>query len=440
MSSRRRRFPLAPKPPRPSALANRRFRWLVLLLAGVPLAANFAWWTAVGPALLRPSFGDQSFVFAAATAIRSGGDPYAWIADGYTYGKPVYIYPPLWAWLQQPLVPLGNEAAALALLALLQLCLILFLFLVYRALGPVDPQEAVLGVIMAISFVPVFANLWSDQVNLVVLAVSGLLLVAHVRGDSWWGGAAYGVAMALKPLQPGVGLLLAWGRRTRMLIAAVVAGVLVSLLPGPHLLYLYLTRVFGSAAAATGYRDNAAPAGFLVRLLHPASFYDGSAPADLLVRVLYGVVVLTVVGVTWWRLGWRPRVRPLGRALEVGVAVAASPLLLGIAHTFHLVLLLLPILVLLHGGFARSDRLALTAAVGGWLLVGPVHSAMLSLVSYGFNNDLVLRVWNESQLAGIVVLWLGCLHGLGERGSELDRHAVSGGLHLDPGRLGEARR
>jgi hypothetical protein len=435
---------LAPRatsqPPRPSALANRRFRWLVLLLAGIPLAASYGWWTALGPLLLRPSFGDEDFVFAAATAIRSGGDPYAWIAGGYTYGKPVYIYPPLWAWLQQPLVPLGTEGASLALLGILQLGVVLFLFLLYRALRPVDPQEVVLGSLLTISFVPIVANLWSDQVNLVVLALSGLLLSAYLRGDGWWGGAAYGVAMALKPLQPGLGLLLAWGRRTRMLIAVVIAGLVASLVPGPHLLNLYLTRVFGSAAAATGFRDNAAPAGFLERLFHPATFYDGSAPADLRVRVLYGVAVLAVIGVTWWRLGRRPRVRPLGRALEVGAAVAASPLLLSIAHTFHLVLLLLPILVLLHAGFARSDRLALAAAVGGWLLVGPVHAAMLSLISSGFGNDLVLRVWNESQLVGIVVLWLGCLYGLRERGSELDRHPIAGGLHLDPGRLGEASR
>jgi hypothetical protein len=225
-----------------------------------------------------------------------------------------------------------------------------------------------------------------------------------------------------------------------MLVAAVIAGLVVSLLPGQRLVDLYLTRVFASAAAATGFRDNAAPAGFLQRLFHPATFYDGSAPADLLVRVLIGLVLLAVVGLTWWRLGRRPRVRPLGRALEVGAAVAASPLLLSIAHTFHLVLLLLPILVLLHTAFARSDRIALAAALGGWLLIGPVHAAMLSLISSGFGNDLVLRVWNESQLAGIVVLWLGCLRGLRESGSELDRHAIPGGLHLDAGRLREAGR
>ena len=109
----------------------------------------------------------------------------------------------------------------------------------------------------------------------------------------------------------------------------------------------------------------------LARLFHPDTFYDGAAPADLGLRLLFALIALAVVGVSWWRLGRRPRRRPLERALEVGVAVAAAPLMLSLAHSFHLVLLLLPILVLLHLGFVRGDRRALTAAVVAWLLVEP---------------------------------------------------------------------
>jgi hypothetical protein len=422
VSSRRRRFPLALRPPKPppraSALANRRFRWLVLALAGVPILASYAFWTIASLFLARPVFSDQAFVYRAASAIRSGSDPYAWVTGGYTYGLPVYIYPPLWAWLQQPLVPAGEENAALLLLVLLQLCFGLFLVLLYRALRPVDAQEVVLGVLLAAGFVPVFANFWSDQVNLVVLTLGAVVLTAYLKGDRWWGGAAYGVAMALKPLQPGIGLVLLFGRRTRMVVGAAIAGILVSLLPGPVLLGEYLGRVLPAAAASTGFRDNAAPAGFLERLFHPATFYDGSAPADLRARGLYAAVVLAVVLATWWRLGRRPRKRPLGRATEIAVGAAASPLVLSIAHSFHLVLLLLPILVLLHVGVAHGDRVAVAAAVAAWLLLGPVHQAMLAAVGAGFTTDLVLRVWNESQLAGILVLWLGCLYSLREQPQE----------------------
>jgi hypothetical protein len=104
----------------------------------------------------------------------------------------------------------------------------------------------------------------------------------------------------------------------------------------------------------------------------------------------------------------------LGRASEVAAAVSASPLVLSIAHTFHLVLLLLPMLVLVHLGFVRRDRLAVGAAIGAWLLLGPVHGAMLSAIGAGFSADIPLRLWNESQLAGMMVLWLGCLRAIRE--------------------------
>jgi hypothetical protein len=418
--------------PRTRALDNRPFRWLLLALAGIPITASYLWWTLLLPFLTRPDFSDQAFVYTASAAIRSGSDPYGWIAGGYSYGRPVYIYPPFWAWLQQPLVPLGRENAALLLLVLLQLSLAGFLFLLHRALGPVDRQEIVLGLILTLAFVPVLANLWSDQVNLVVLLAGGVMLAAYVRGDRWWGGAAYGLAMALKPLQPAVGLLLVFGRRTRMVVAAVIAGLVASLLPGPVLLARYVAVVFGSAAGATGFRDNAAPAGFLERLLHPSTFYDGSAPADAALRVLFVLLIVVVVGVSWWRLGSRPRTKPVGRSLEVAAAAAASPLLVSIAHSFHLLLLLLPILVLLHAGVARRDRVAVGMALAAWVLIGPVHAAMLSAIGAGFQGDLLLRVWNESQLTGIVILWLGCLRAL-QSSSELQTHPIPSRLDLDAG-------
>ena len=118
------------------------------------------------------------------------------------------------------------------------------------------------------------------------------------------------------------------------------------------------------------------------------------------------------MAVSWWRLGRSARTDPGGRAGEAAVAVAASPLLLSIAHSFHLALLLLPILVLLHLGLSRGDRAGVAIAVAAWLLVGPVHGAMLSAIGAGFSADLPLRAWNESQLLGIVVLWAGCLRAL----------------------------
>ena len=397
------------------ALENPGFRRLVLLAAGIPIAAFYAWTTLLQPFLFRPDFPDFSQCFRAAERLRGGTDPYLpfFQVNHYSYSGTECAYAPLTAWLVTPLTPLGYENAALLVLVLLQLCVALFLVLTYRALRPLSGDEVALGVLLALGFEPLFANLWNDQSNLLVLVLSGAVLAAYVTGDRWWGGACYGLALALKPVQPAVGLLLIWGRRRWMVAASVVAGVLVSLLPGPGLLLEYLTRVLPREAGGTGFRDNAAPAGFLERLFHPASFYDASAPGGVAVKLLWLAVVLAILGLSWWRLGRTPREDGLGRAVEMALAVTVSTLVLSISHSFHLVLLLLPILVLLRVGIARGDVALLACAGAAWLLVGPVHSSMLSAIGNHFTQDLVLRVWNESQLLGILVLWAGCLRALG---------------------------
>jgi hypothetical protein len=384
------------------------------------VAGSYLWSTLVQPFLARPPFPDFSKFYTAAAAIHAGADPYTpFFASGrYDYSQSYYIYPPLTAWLVQPLLPLGGENAALAALVGLHACVALFVWLVYRALRPPHPHEAVLGALLVLGFNPLYANLWNAQVNVVLLPLSALVLLAFVKGDRWWGGAAFGLELALKPLQPAVGLLLVWGRRWRMVAVTGVAGLAASLLPGPGLFFEYIFRVLLGAAGGTGFRDNAAPAGFFERLLHPAAFYDGTAPGGLAVRLLYLATVVAVVALTWWGLGTAPpRADPLDRALEFAAAVAASPLLLTVSHSFHLVMLLLPILVLTRAGVDRGDNRLLAAALGAWLLIGPIHGAMLAAISVHFSIDPVLRVWNESQLLGILLLWLGCLGALRGRPS-----------------------
>src|SRR3984893_11369061 len=95
---------------------------------------------------------------------------------------------------------------------------------------------ALLLALVPISFEPVAANFDEGQVNLVLLGLSGVWLLGWVAGDRWWGGAALGLAVAVKLLQGPVGLLLVWGRRWRMLAAAAVAGLALWLLAVPQYL------------------------------------------------------------------------------------------------------------------------------------------------------------------------------------------------------------
>ena len=86
-------------------------------------------------------------------------------------------------------------------------------------------------------------NFDEGQVNLVLVALSGVWLMGWVAGDRWWGGAALGAAVAIKLLQAPLGLLLLRGRRWRMALAAAVGGIVFWLLAVPQYLPEYLFKV-----------------------------------------------------------------------------------------------------------------------------------------------------------------------------------------------------
>jgi hypothetical protein len=401
---------------------NPRFRRLVLWIIGSLAVGGYVWSVLVVRFTTQQSFSDFEDFFTAAAAIKRGVDPYQSIlAHGHYDFTHFYPYPPLTAWLLQPLLPLGDTHAALLTLLVLQVFVVAFFWLTYKALQPVSWHEIAFGVILALNFGPIFANLWNDQINIVLLPLCAVLLLAYRRGDRWWGGAAYGLAMALKPLQPVPGLLLVWGRRPRMLAGAVIVGLAALAIPGPARSVEFIFKVLPTISGGTGFRANAAPAGFLERLFNPDAFYDATATGGWGVKLLYVGVVAAVIGLTWWRLGRTPRTTQLGRLSEVAVAIAASPLVLTISNNWHLVLLLIPILVLIRVGLARTDGWVLAAALIAWLLIGPAYSGVekaleigwFTTVSATIDSNPVFRVLNECQLAGMIILWLGCLRALG---------------------------
>src|SRR5258708_24667539 len=123
-----------------------------------------------------------------------------------------------------------------------------------------------------IVFETVEGNFDEGQVNLVLLALSGVWLLAWVAGDRWWGGAAVGAATAIKLLQAPLGLLMLWGRRWRMAVGAVLAGLALWLLAVPQYLPAYLLK--GAPVLSAGARlfENHSPGGTGARLFPPGPF------------------------------------------------------------------------------------------------------------------------------------------------------------------------
>src|SRR5438132_5526931 len=282
-------------------LANRRFSGLLLIWSGVPIAALYLWQAVIQPLAFGGYLGDfQESYMRAAGRLAAGQDPYDLCQ---TMGcleptGPQYVTPLPLAWLLQPAVGVDAHVLAAAAVVLLNASLVVFLVCVLIPLRVRDWQLATLLVLAALAFEPTTANIVEGQINLVLLALSGVWLLAWVAGR-WWGGLALGIAVALKLIQAPVGLLVLWARRWSMLAAAAVAGLGLWLIAAPQYLLEYVFKVVPSIGAGTGFFENHSPGGTVARLLEPDTFFGATRGAPVAARIIPAPIAVAAVGVAF---------------------------------------------------------------------------------------------------------------------------------------------
>jgi hypothetical protein len=405
---------------RRSPLDLRGFRTLLLAIATPPIAAVYIWRTVVLPALSGALPADFSANYMAAAArIASGQDPYdlcvlhncAPTPGAFTplpLAGAQYVTPLPVAWMLQPLLGADPHVQLAIVIGVLHVAVIVFLWTTMRAIGVDDWQLALLLILIVIGFEPVVGNFDEGQVNLVLLALSGVWLIAWIAGDRWWGGAALGIAVAIKLLQAPLGLLMLWGRRWRMVVAAAVAGAALWLLAVPQYLAEYLFKVAPVLVGGTGLFENHSPGGTVARLLDPGTFLGAVRDTSPAARVITTVIALVTLAITFWVLR-RPRATPTGRGLEAAAVVAVGPLVASYSWGTHLVLLLLPMLVLTVWAIRRRDWIVLGLVALGWVLIGPGHSWFQLVLVSGYPNIVVLRLMAEFGVVGITAIWVAGL-------------------------------
>ncbi|TAN35133.1 DUF2029 domain-containing protein [bacterium] len=393
-----------------AAFANRRFRGLLVVWAGVPLVVAYLWLGILQPLLFGSYLGDfQESYMRAAARIAAGRDPYDLCR---TMGcleptGPQYVTPPLLAWLLQPVVGVDSHVVAIAVILALNASLAVFLFCVLRALNVRDWQLAWLLVAVALGFEPVVGNIVEGQVNLVLLALSGVWFWGWVA-DRWWGGAALGVGVALKLIQAPVGLFLLWARRWWMLAAAATAGLGLWLVAAPPYLLEYVFKVLPAISAGTGLFENHSPGGTVTRLLEPDTFFGAVRGSPPTARAITAVIAMAAVAVTLVVLR-EPATAAVDRALEAAAIVALAPLVATYSWGTHLVLLLLPMVVLAAWALPRRDWMVLGLVAAGWILIGPGHNRFQALLVSGYSNLVVLRLMAEFGVVGIASIWVASL-------------------------------
>jgi arabinofuranan 3-O-arabinosyltransferase len=406
---------------RRSPLEDRRFRTLLLAIAGIPILLLYIWQSVIVPIAFGDYLGDlkESYLRGAAQLV-AGRDPYdlchGLCLDPSGQG---YVTPPPVAWLLQPVVGLDSHLVAVGTVLFLNASLVIFLVCIVRALRVVDWQLRALLVLVAIAFEPVNGNIVEGQINLVLLALSGVWILGWIA-DRWWGGAALGLAVALKLIQAPLGLLLLWARRWSMLAAGMVAGLVIWLLAVPQYLPEFLFKVLPAISQGTGFFENHSPGGTIARLFDPTTFLGATRVVPFPARIVTLGIAIVALAVTFWVLE-RPREDWSGRALEAAAATAVGPLVTSYSWGTHLVLLLLPMLVLVEWGVRRRDWTVLGLVALGWLLIGPGHNWFQTLLVSGYSNLVVLRMMAEFGVVGITSVWAASLLALRRQRTDLMR-------------------
>lgn len=313
--------------------------------------------------------------------------------------EPAYIYPPTLAILISPLTTLYWRTDLLLWRALNVLIFaisasVLSLLLADRLVDP-------LVFTVAAVWTPSYANLYAGNTNGLVLLSIVLFLFFASRFRSDAAGLALSAGLAIKPYEAPLLIYLGWRREWRKLLAVliglvVILGIIIAPLNWHNLVEYWRTGAWLSWVAP--------PLGPAVWFAHPRiqSFYAffyraftanpyGSSIANsvtvarLLTLLASSSLLLIIAYLTWPRREEEPRTF----ALQVGLVIAAMPLVEAFGEYFHLMVVIVPFLLCWYATASRVRRGVLIAAlllidVQGvfWSdLVG--RTPLLSLGTYG---------------------------------------------------------
>jgi alpha-1,2-mannosyltransferase len=389
-------------------LANRRFRWLLIAVA-LPLPLlQYLVVTAQLSADLVNRGNEDFWVYArAAAAIARGVDPYSGSTATSIASNTSYIYPPLLAWLVQPLVTLDLTTQALAGWAALQICFFAAIVMMTLALRA-GWQLAALVTLAGITSYWVRRDLFEGQVDLAILALVAIWFWAWVRGGRWWGGVGLGIGAALKVI-PAVLILLPIARRRWVMVASLLAASGVLFLALFSLNVEYATRVLPYLPGVVGNPESQSPASTLLRLFEPATLYGQPDSLGAWFHILIVAITAAFVVVTAWRLRSKA-IDHESAAIEGAAAVALLPLLTPVTWGHHLVVELIPLYVLAWVAIRRRHVWLGGLALLAWVLANPVHLLFMAAYLGGVKTPVVMNVWVELPVAGVILIWALCLY------------------------------
>jgi hypothetical protein len=323
----------------------------------------------------------QDYLFAA-HQLATGGDPYAnFIRNHVPWDWSLssgYLYPPAFAVILIPLTWVSNDLAVRIWLLVIQAAIAASVLIVYAVIGRPRRGELLCLAAVLTTFFPLSSTVLTGSMNsLLLLLLTGAWACWQLRKDVL-SGVLVGAAAVFKLFPLALLPYLAWRRHWKLLGAVGITGLAglalcLAVTSFDHNLY-YFRDMLPHLAAGTGYRENQSLAGFTARLCQPSTA-DAGGSAGWCGRALDWPLVLLLLFIVW-----RATSRPVRSGLEFALAVSTLPLISSVTWSFHLVVLILPIALLIRQAFSgamsrRAGRFLLVA----WLCfsVGPALHYLL---------------------------------------------------------------
>jgi hypothetical protein len=332
-------------------------------------------------------FEDYQDYLAAARAVTQHTDIYGSFLN-HVQPIPVqgFDYPPVIAWLLQPLAGLPSTTAATAWLLLLLACTVAGTAIIAFELLPASWPRLELTAVSALLYAPVTYNLWHGQMSAVVYLFLALALRSWLRGKQISLGAYIGIAALIK-IAPLLLIVLLLRRRwwaacasLAVTLAIGLGGGIITL--GVATLREYVTRVLPVLGQQNGWIFNQSAAGAMNRLIgHSVLAFQ--APS-LAVTVVTIVIAVSAVGAAAWivRPGEADRET---RGGEFAIGILAMLLAGSVTWFWHLGALLIVLAAaaaLVAGGTLRNRRALGIAGLAVLLTTGllaPVFIASISM-------------------------------------------------------------
>ncbi len=343
-------------------------------------------------------FEDYQDYVAAARAVAQHTDIYATFLN-HVQPIPVqgFDYPPVIAWLLQPLTWLPTGDVATMWLMVVLACSVAGTAIIAYELLPASWPRLELTVLFSFLYAPVTYNLWHGQMSAVVYVFLALALRSWLRGRQVSLGVYIGIAACIK-LAPVLLVVLLlrrrWWKACAALALTLAVGVGVSVVAlGIGTVREYVTHVLPVLAWQNGWVYNESAAGAVNRLLdHSVLAFQ---PSSLLISAVTIAIALAVIGIAALLVRPGDRSRE-GRGAQFAIGILAMLLAGSVTWFWHLGALLIVLAAVAGisatGAVRRPRRLAvaglaviLTTGVIAPLLIASASMSGLTALSHSWS-------------------------------------------------------